>query len=262
MPDPITNEREFRVFSLRRSGQHALIYWLARHFKGEVLFANNVTFSHADFPRLHRLNAAAHATNNPRAAYVFNVEDTDLATVMAALQHNEWDTQRGVSARINHILLVRDPYNLFASRLRCHLEDIQLDDVAVALWKQHAREWLGFTRHLPADTVRVSYNDWVGDGTYRTQLATQLQLPPDPTSASPLRRVPQFGGGSSFDRLSYQGRGDQMQVLDRWRACRDEPEFVRQVLHDAELRHLAHALLGAERFSGQFADLPPCGQSA
>lgn len=42
-----------------------------------------------------------------------------------------------------------------------------------------------------------------------------------------LEYVPTNGGGSSFDKTSFDGRGSRMDVLGRWKVFRDNPDFQR-----------------------------------
>lgn len=35
-------DREIRIFAMRRSGHHAIMYWIAEHLGCPVLIANNV----------------------------------------------------------------------------------------------------------------------------------------------------------------------------------------------------------------------------
>lgn len=40
-----TNRHEFRVFAMKRSGHHAIMAWLMRHFHGPIYFLNNCSFA-------------------------------------------------------------------------------------------------------------------------------------------------------------------------------------------------------------------------
>jgi hypothetical protein len=42
--DHLANQHEFRVFAMKRSGHHAVIAWLMRHFEGPVYFLNNCSY--------------------------------------------------------------------------------------------------------------------------------------------------------------------------------------------------------------------------
>jgi hypothetical protein len=126
------------------------------------------------------------------------------------------------------ILILRDPFNLFASRLRAG-KDLTLTSVATAvrIWKQHAREFNGQSRHLTQSPVLINYNRWVTEPPYRQQLATQLGL--NFTDAT-INNVHKTAGGSSFDGSRYDGHASRMKVLERWKFYQDDPTY-RQILH-------------------------------
>lgn len=134
------------------------------------------------------------------------------------------------------MLILRDPFNLFASRWRSIHPEIG-DAAALRMWKQHARAALNPRKGLQHDPVVVLYNNWFLDSDYRRQLADRLALP---FSDAGLQRVSHCGGGSSFDARRYDGRAQQMPVLQRWQAYADDPRF--RTLFDAQTLDLAEQL--------------------
>ncbi len=64
------------------------------------------------------------------------------------------------------VLILRDPYNLFASRLTSGIGSVS-PHVAARIWCQHAREFNGSRSHLRRDLVTVNYNCWATSGSYR-----------------------------------------------------------------------------------------------
>ena len=148
------------------------------------------------------------------------------------------------------LLILRDPANLFASRLRkdewgaagsCGW--IPFDSLHAPLarerWIEHALEFIGQTRHLP-NLVPVDYVQFVRSGPYRASLAASLGIRPD---EAVLDRVPARGGGSSFDELRFDGKAGRMRVFDRWRRYADHPGY-RGLLGDPRLQRLSRMIFG------------------
>lgn len=253
----IANKHEFRVLSLRRSGHHAIIYWIASHFHGQVLFANDVAVKNDNpkYPRYYDLSRRTQKSSMLRDAYLFNVEDAELHAAVDNIDRNAWTTDQGASGHIVYLLILRDPYNLFASRLKHSWEGITMDETIVDLWKQHAREFLHLTKILPSNTKCIYYNDWFGSSAYRRALASDLELPATSESAKPFSIIPPFGYGSSFDEMKYNGRAQYMNVLHRWKSYVRDEEFIRYARRDPELHELATAVMGSGRFDTEFASL-------
>ena len=80
--------------------------------------------------------------------------------------------------RSSTLLVLRDPYNLFASRLkwfhgRGEPPTAERFEEFRTLWKLHAGEFLGTTHWLP-EAVHVRYNDWFRSRAYRDELAGRI----------------------------------------------------------------------------------------
>ena len=136
------------------------------------------------------------------------------------------------------VLMLRDPFNQFASRLR-NIENHRLKDVShvvtvnqvnPALWKQYAREFLR-PNYLP-HAVRLNFNVWYTSVSYRRHIAEQLGW-----------TFTDQGFGSTdgwrFSRGSSFGDRDpkNLDLFNRWRAYRDDPEFLSYC--DDEIRQLS-----------------------
>lgn len=152
-------------------------------------------------------------------------------------------------ANCRHILLLRDPLNMFASRIRMYngMHNAYSEDRAdlyfensVALWKSHAREFLGDTRFLPGH-VGIYYDRWLSDAGYRAAIAARLGLVPD---ESALGIVPPQGGGSSFEGMAPLGSDAVERRLSRHSQLReDEQALFAHILGDAELLTLRERVL-------------------
>jgi len=209
------------IAGLRRSGIHAVVDWIRAALDAAAqphLLLNNV--------RLHRLHpresnvafsADYHLSCSPHEHLLVVFEDKRLRRIAASA------LPRRLGGRQRRLVVLRDPYNLVASRLertrRRRSRDTHPRRVA-ELWPEHAA-------HDPTWT-RCVYNRWFSDQQYRQRLAAALKLP----VCAPLpQHVARPGLGSSFDGLQYDGRAGRMPVLQRWRKFAHDPEFRQYVDH-------------------------------
>jgi hypothetical protein len=242
-----------RIFALKRSGQHAFVRWVAQQSIGPVRFINSCRAfldpceHHGKQPKTSRDPwciplSAPEFTTSSHVPLVYNYENFDFRELGArALERPDIPLVPG--ARFRDVILLRDPFNLFASHRQWRPGDFE-DDRYIGeladLWKVHARETLRTTRYL-ADPVCVSYNAWFSDPSYRLEVIQALELPVAEDGGIPSQ-VPRFGGGSSFDGLTFDGRASDMRVLERWKEHRDERRL--QAFLDAEVRELAARIFG------------------
>jgi len=251
-----TLERIILVHGLQRSGSHAIVYWI----QGETeipLFKNLVPIGpilsgHAAMPNPRDfagwLQEPAQTKRMRRAPrrdqIIVGLEDHALDLVPFS----------GVPCPIVNVLILRDPFNLFASRIR----RAAVSDApqyaprhiprAVELWKRHALEFLDRTRLLE-NKVCVYYNEWFRSRTYRERTSATLGFE---NCEARFARVPGAGGGSSFDGRRFYGRNTEMNVLDR--VSQLHPDERR--LLDASLGHEdIHGLAAAVRDAT--SDSPP-----
>ena len=173
---------------------------------------------------------------------LFSYEDkyfSDIVTTNFEINHDHW---LGESKRRLDLLIIKDPFNFFASRLKkwSTLTGIQNPDELVRLWKTYANEFLGVTNYLDNEKICISYNDWFTSKTYREVLAKKIGII---FTDKGIDQVSSIGGGSSFDGMKYQGQARNMRVLERWRNYA-ENEVFRSFFMDGELLELSHCIFG------------------
>ncbi|MCB9765347.1 MAG: class I SAM-dependent methyltransferase [Alphaproteobacteria bacterium] len=230
VPDVIHADRVFIVVGMCRSGHHAVINWLLAHEDKPSIFLNNQLAWRNDRPRRdHVVLRNGASLTQPASLLVVNIED--VTPEAAALTIN----QRSVALRLPSdtptriIQVIRDPFNLFASRASKAQDgapNFRSAPRARHLWLAHADEASGRTSHLGEDFVLIKYNDWLTDSVYRARVSQQLSF--DHSTPLPMR-VARFGDGSSFDGLSFDGRADEMDTLERWRSLIHHKSFLRQL---------------------------------
>jgi len=242
----------YDVWGIRRSGNHAIIGWLLNHVGTPFIHFNDIqdpwnpltpggvrvagvpawqykrgllrkarqffrsrreaTFAGSDpsvdYERL--------ATLSGLACRVFSYEDklvTGSSEALGAAMPGE--TRKSV-------LLLRDPFNLFASLLKAGYFSRPLDELP-GIYARHAEAFL-----LQHETgiIGVNYNEWFQNADYRVSTAHRLGFD---TNGAPYDEVPPNGGGSSFSGRARRGQASKMNVLSRWRHFAEHAQFARLV---------------------------------
>ena len=255
------NQNEWRIIGMSRSGNHAVINWLVSHTQGRSCFLNCAEPKHNPFTSARPLgNGPSHVANYEGFSFelecrgrfsrkeflIYSHEDCFLGLMRNGPweeQHDEWV---GPSAERRDLLVLRDPYNLFASRLKAGIGEIPAA-TAMRIWKQHAREFAGIRRYLPNNPLMISYNRWFGEPDYRRQIARELGLT---FTDAAFEEVCSTAGGSSFDGTRFRGRATRMRVFDRWKRFVDDADY--RGLFDTEVHELSQSIFGRMPAAAEF----------
>jgi hypothetical protein len=250
--------RLWLLHGLKRSGNHALVHWLrpqlrATFFNNLIPLGELLRGKPMPAPRPYRDWVAAQSPPPTDGRVLASLEDHDLATTPFA----------SVDVPATRLLLLRAPDQLFASRIRKAFRvempayprvDGPVLRRAVALWKQHARCYLGDDAAYPG-RVAILFDRWFVDRAYREAIAAALGVPFDDAG---FGRVGGEGGGSSFDGTAFDGRAQEMAVGERVAALEPHERALHDALFaDEELR----ALQDAVRTADPFATLAPAGKA-
>ena len=217
---------EYLIFGLSRSGLHPVASWIMTMCHGPAIYLNHVDLNGkpAFSPEYHN------GATKDKADFVFNVmENKTPIEVARYIKKNP---------KLVPILVMRDPYNLFASRLVLgRRRDLGgwMTGKHVRLWKKYARQSL--RENWPRNVLLIKYNEWAVRADKRILIAERLGLK---TDGAPLLAVPKHGGGSSFDLHEFKGKGDKMQVNARWKQLRRDVYYLK--LFDQEVESLAKDL--------------------
>jgi hypothetical protein len=239
------------VHGLKRAGNHAIINWLRGHapfeFFNNVIWINSILNGEPYPPPYENLEALLKTRIAGRwdrfivswtRPVMVSLEDHPLD--ISAFRHPE-------RIRTVNVLVLRDPRNLFASRIRmasrldvpCFRTDRMSMQRFVDLWKAQAREFLGITNVL-RNKVCIYYNAWYSSEAYRRGISAHLHFT---FTDEGFNQVSDEGGGSSFDGMAFDGSGSQMNVLKRYaELTADEARILDRVLEDEEILKLARLI--------------------
>jgi len=247
-------KNKFIVHGLKRSGNHAIINWLKSHEDfyffnniipiGEILSGKKKLREPENFNDWFRRKALP--KHLPLASLLMRPIISKRSLIVSIEDHPaDIRPFLDLPSDFFNILILRDPYNLFSSRIR-KASGInhpaypnQLGphmDRVLNLWKSHAREYLGQTDTL-TNKVCIYYNEWFTNREYRKNISKNLNLKFTDDGYS---MVSTTGGGSSFDSTNFDGNNNQMNVLDRKSDLSPkERELWEATIDDSELHSLA-----------------------
>ena len=247
----VVNQKELRITGLRRSGNHAIVEWIKAQENGKIEHLNNLEvrcnpyrykYEHIkDFHPEHAKWAFKHYRPLAQGEFIATdclicgYEDHNLASISDPFFEQLHDVYLGKSNKRFDIIIIRDPFNLFASRLKSGMINVRPKKFTVAdLWVQYAREFLHETNYFKHHKICINYNRWFIDFEYRKELANQLEIK---FTDAGMDRVVSLGGGSSFDGQNMDGAASKMAVLDRWKNFVDNPDYRRIFQNQALLAY-------------------------
>ena len=226
----------------QRSGHHGALNWVCTQH-GNITHMNN--------PKLINDGHGAQP-NRPDSGYTtygaghdvfLNLESMELER----LQHT-WMKSEFIKCfdNIRYILHIRRFRNWLASTAchpgnKCMLKNptpkMQAKwDRMIRIYHHHL-EWAKDASMLPGKTV-IQFDRWFAEKPYRELIAKKLGL--DFTDAG-LLTVPRFASGSTFDKRKYDGKAQDMGVLERWKQAEDNPLYQQKMAENSYLDALSEA---------------------
>ena len=254
----IINQKEIRIAGLRRTGNHAIISWLVEQQKekGIIYYLNNVKVNENPYrckyqnlvyyyPQhqwaIEQYKKQAEGEFILRDCLVYSYEDYSLKQVFSDRFERKHDLYLGKTAQRYDLLILRDPFNLLASRLKNNFLSVHSRQQSfIDFWIEYAKEYLGETNYLKHNKVCINYNLWKCDRDYRQELAQKLGI--DFTDAG-INKVLSHGGGSSFDGKNLDGNATAMDTNNRWQHFIKDPIY-RQLINNKELLDYSQQIFG------------------
>nr|WP_293093744.1 hypothetical protein [Okeania sp. SIO2F4] len=145
---------------MRRTGNHAIINWMRKRHHGEVWHLNKVPvkrnpyrFLYEHYPQ-EKLRREASGDFLKKDCLIYSYEDYELEQIASQSFENKHDIYLGKSAVRYDVLILRDPFNLMASRLKKDYMTVRnKNKTIVDLWIFYAQEYLGETQYLKNNKV-------------------------------------------------------------------------------------------------------------
>jgi hypothetical protein len=212
---------------MQRSGNHAIINWVAGHFNGHTIRNNLLGLSydsHCDNVDILPGYKVRPKTRIPTLIHVDAWENYNPSSIRIA-PHSE-----------PLMVILRDPYNWFASWIQCkHKVDSSESGLA---W------YLTYLQYvINQGNPFICFNRWFVSEEYRRGLEHFLDLC---ESDDNLQRVAANGGGSSFDDTQYDGRAQDMAVLSRFEQVMHLPAYKEPLRKYPDLADISRELFDFE----------------
>lgn len=214
--------------SIRRSGTHVIGDWIERQFGPPRKNILNVKY-----PLLEHKNGLGQRQLKDQNCLIVSFESYPLETIRKIADNDHFEKLFGRYDNIRHLIGLRDPWNLFASRIKHGVR--RLRHPADYLWTEYARAFI----EKPYDAEYILFHEFLSKITTRRKLSKALGGKFDDSN---IDAVPKYGGGSSFTGQDYDGEGRQMDVFGRWREYADDVEY--QKLFTTEVEELATEVFG------------------
>lgn len=234
------NKKIYCIFAPRRSGQHAIINWICNGLKKEkhnVIHLNDIKLYGNPYlkckdrkqQRKYKTDTWQKIHNNIDYLFI-NYEDEILHDIKLK---NIFGKNKTFHKNViqENIIILRDPFNNFASKIRYSenkSRKYMLRNI-VEVWKSHAKEYLTISNNIKNKIV-INYNNWFISQDYRKQIANLFKF----NDYKAYLKVSKSGNGSSFDQRSFDGKANEMKVLQRWEAYKTNMAYL-ALVNDREL---------------------------
>lgn len=222
----VKEQSVYRIFGLRRSGNHAIINWLIEQLGEGARFYNDV------FPDCLDLKGPASSDafeSSGQKCLLFSFEDRNLH--IAA--NPKWfrDIGPNWNTRVFDIVITRSVPNLFASRLKAGMTNLayysgmDVPELAFQYYKM-ASDKNAWRKNFKGRLYQVHFDNFVRHIQYRQELSKELGLSGE---AGCLEMVDtRFGHGSSFTPGSSKAPATN-ELSRRWEHYREDPLFQKWI---------------------------------
>jgi hypothetical protein len=255
-------KREIHVIGVQRTGQHAITSWLVGHF-GDVLYKNCMSqlgrrkgkiegfeppfwlFS----PDTDEYKEVGQFVRTPDAIImgteftIFKVGINPKVQIEKELiaKENGFDK---FSERQDYVIVVRNPYNQYASVLRWKKNKLLGNPVSfVDMWIRTAEEATKILNKednvFGPNGYVINYDMWFQSPSYRREIEKYLNLKESDIRINTVMKVGyEKSWGSSFDGMKKKQEGQSMDVLNRWERVKKDARFI-EVCNNEKLQSLA-----------------------
>lgn len=249
------HKRVYLVFAMKRSGHHAIVNWICRQ-DGSVCHRNN---AYRGWERGAIEGRKVRSYGRFPVNLLANFEDFDFSDWFDYRIDGFHDIRK--ARRVWRIIVLRDFRNWLASCMARKTETREIDrDVYENLCIPHRNErgdWkeprlalyekqLNEAGSTGSGLTTIKFDQWTLSKEYRRSVAESLGLS---FSDAGAEEVVDFGGGSSFDHVGYDGNAADMKVHTRWKTDLNDEEFFRVLNTNLHLEELSENLFNGSQLS-------------
>jgi len=237
--------KNYLIYGVKRTGNHAIINWLIPQVGEAVRFFNDQKYMLMDLTNrddehhlvehILQLFTAKVFHNNKmgRSTEAFSDEYINVDNIISfeSTKLNrmlelecQWleDLNRGIKLRNSklvigndntYIILLRNPWNIVASQIRWRIDrkdKYERTDIDMEVWSEFYEHYITSKHPNPHFII---YDKWFMDIEYRKKVSSELSLEFSDVNKNKVARA---GGGSSFDKMEYDDRAEEMNVLNRY----------------------------------------------
>ncbi len=222
------------IYGVQRSGNHASIHWIISNCKDTILFCNDIQPNKLPIDATIEEFHPGGATRSLFNSYE-NVSSQQIDLKPSIAECGEF-TQN------TKVLILRDPFNLFASWYNWDRKngqnfrnDNKYQNHIVALWKDNARLFMQWQDEDSNQKIPFNFYKWNHSPDYRVELSEKIGIE---VSSEKIDTTPQYGGGSSFNEPTVKSS-----VSSRFLKFQDEKSF-KEIFEDKEIFELADKIFG------------------
>lgn len=216
----------FFTSSLRRSGQHAIINWIAHQSKYKVIWYENINIDKFKKGEIKNKQSIKKYHINKKGD-VLNIHSLESLVDINEIKETPFFEKSDVV----YISIIRDVYNYLSSYMRWKVKPstYETNYMQITNWINSAKDILDQN----SDFYPILYNNWFSNKEYRNKISDELGLNKSDVG---IDQVLPNGLGSSFDGLRMNGKGSQMNVLQRYKNYLKNPDYI-NALNDLKEAH-------------------------
>ena len=231
------NKPIYQVYGVQRSGNHAVIEWIMLNRLGTTLHCNHIL--KGDAPRDCDYKKVKIKFGEPGIiASRENYFSSDFVLNANPDYYGKYSLHK-------NLLILRDPFNIFASYYAWGLspgrkfrENESHKMKMIDMWKDNAREFIKWSKEEHPMNIPINYNTWNSNINYKYELAEKLSLE---KMVMEIDKIPNFGGGSSFHGTEASNNGRNFN--QRFLKFKDLKEY-KMIFKDQEVVDLSQQIFG------------------
>ena len=229
---------------MRRSGNHAVIHFLRRLYgEQRVIFLNNRNRNKNNFKFFDNRRDIIPDDKSKVDTMIVSYEDLDINN--KDINFNFFSKEKFKNLKnVYFISIIRDPFNMFASRYRLgnyykflKNEIIKKPNKVSLMWKGYAR------RHILIEgfdsinkNISINYNNFISSKKYRREISSFTGCD---YVEKDLFKMTTEGRGSSFNENNINVDN----LLKRWEEYRNDKYYM-NIFKDKEIIDLSRKIFG------------------